>query len=265
MPSPISLQSLSHDALSPIQLVATDVDGTLTQGGKMTAQLLVDLVRLREARIDVILATGRSAGWVSAIAHYFPVAGAIAENGGIFCLSEEGLPAGGHRAFDSDLEDTLADHRQALGEIFAGLKATVPRLQESADNAFRLTDWTFDVADLTESELTLLGDRCRAQGWGFTYSTVQCHISKLNQTKATAIAQVLQQRYPHLSRQSVLTIGDSPNDESLFNAEVFPCSVGVANIRRYLPRLAHRPRYITATEACDGFHEVVNRLLAVCI
>jgi len=257
-------QPLSDQGLESIQLVATDVDGTLTQGGKMTAQLLADLVRLQKAGIDVILVTGRSAGWVSAIAHYFPVLGAIAENGGVFCLSEGGLPAGGYRIFDGALDGTLAEHRQALGAMFAELTDMIPRLQESADNAFRLTDWTFDVADLTTDELQQLGDRCGTQGWGFTYSTVQCHLAKPNQTKAAAIAQLLQQQYPGLSRDAVLTIGDSPNDESLFDSDRFSCSVGVANIRHYLPRLTHWPRYVTATEACDGFHEVVNRLLAVC-
>ncbi|MGF1535830.1 MAG: HAD family hydrolase [Elainellaceae cyanobacterium] len=242
--------------MTSIRLIATDVDGTLTQGGQMAPQLLNDLTRLRTAEIDVILVTGRSAGWVSAFAHYFPVAGAIAENGGVFCSS-----LGDYQLYDETLAANLTMHRQSLRQIFETLKAEVPRLQESVDNAFRLTDWTFDVADLTEAELQMLGDRCRDKGWGFTYSTVQCHIAHLDQTKGNAVDALLRDTYPHLSQSSVLTLGDSPNDESLFDNARFPCSVGVANIRHYWTQLSHQPKYVTEAAAGDGFHEVVNALL----
>ena len=254
-------QPLPSQGLGPIRLVATDMDGTLTQKGVLAAPLLEDLQRLQEAGIDVVITTGRSAGWVSAIAHYFPVAGAIAENGGVFCAT--GGAAGDYRLFDGAIAADGAAHRQALGELFAALKALVPRLRPSMDNAFRLTDWTFDVADLTPAELQTLGERCRELGWGFTYSTVQCHLFKPAQTKGNAIAQLHQERYPHLPLAALLTIGDSPNDESLFEPR-FPCSVGVANLRHYLPRLQHRPRYITQGDEWAGFHEVAERLLAVC-
>ncbi|MEO0407922.1 MAG: HAD family hydrolase [Cyanobacteria bacterium P01_A01_bin.135] len=258
----MSPQPLSHLALDPIRLVATDVDGTLTQASKMTSQLLTDLLRLQQAGVDVMLVTGRSAGWVSGIAHYFPVAGAIAENGGVLCAA--GGAAGGYRVLDGAIAADVPSHRRALAEMFAALKALVPRLQASADNAFRLTDWTFDVADLTPEELQRLGNRCRELGWDFTYSTVQCHLYRPGQTKGNAIAHLLQERYPHLPANALLTLGDSPNDESMFDGARFPCSVGVANLRQYLSRLTHQPRYLTQGDECAGFHELVEGLLAVC-
>jgi hydroxymethylpyrimidine pyrophosphatase-like HAD family hydrolase len=42
----------------------------------------------------------------------------------------------------------------------------------------------------------------------------------------------------------------------------FPHSVGVANVARFLDQLAHRPRYITASERGAGFAEVVRAVLA---
>ncbi len=250
MPLP---QPLSSQDLSAIRLIATDVDGTLTRDGQMTPQLLQDLTRLQQADVEVILVTGRSAGWVSAFAHYFPVAGAIAENGGVFCSRD-----GDYQLLDPVLLANLVAHRQALRQLFESLKSDVPQIKESTDNAFRLTDWTFDVAGLTAEELQLIGDRCRAAGWGFTYSTVQCHLSALDQTKANAVAWVLRETYPHLERDSVLTVGDSPNDESLFNPSQFPRSVGVANIEHYWSRLSHHPRAVTQASEGDGFHEVVT-------
>lgn len=56
--------------LANIRLVATDMDGTLTQAGKFTPGLLQVLTDLQTANIQVIVVTGRSAGWVSGIAAY---------------------------------------------------------------------------------------------------------------------------------------------------------------------------------------------------
>jgi hydroxymethylpyrimidine pyrophosphatase-like HAD family hydrolase len=73
---------------------------------------------------------------------------------------------------------------------------------------------------------------------------------------------VLTTHFPAVDLAQVVTIGDSPNDWSLFDPAVFANSVGVANIRRYLDQLPHLPRWITAATAGDGFCELVDRLLA---
>jgi hydroxymethylpyrimidine pyrophosphatase-like HAD family hydrolase len=75
---------LSQFPAGQVALVATDMDGTLTAHGRFTPQLLQALGSLAAANIPVLIVTGRSAGWVQAIAHYLPIAGAIAENGGVY-------------------------------------------------------------------------------------------------------------------------------------------------------------------------------------
>ena len=54
-------------------------------------------------------------------------------------------------------------------------------------------------------------------------------------------------------------VGDSTNDQLMFQA--FANSVGVANIARFVPQLAHLPRYVTRGERGAGFAEVVKILL----
>ena len=54
------------------------MDGTLTQSGKFTPALLQALTDLTAADIKVIVTTGRSAGWVSGLAAYLSVDGALA-------------------------------------------------------------------------------------------------------------------------------------------------------------------------------------------
>ena len=106
---------------------------------------------------------------------------------------------------------------------------------------FRLTDWTFDVAGLSLETLQQLNALCQDRGWGFTYSTVQCHIKPLQQEKAVGLQAVLKTQFPSLAPDQIVTVGDSPNDQSLFDARIFPLSVGVANIRHYAEQMTHLP------------------------
>ncbi len=238
-----------------IRLVATDMDGTLTSGGKFTSALLQALVDLEAAGIPVLIVTGRSGGWVSGLASYLPVQGALAENGGLF------YPVGGGEPVTLTPIPNLKVHRQHLAETFAILQTKFPQIQESSDNRFRVTDWTFDVAKLNPEELQTLSSLCLELGWGFTYSTVQCHIKPLNQDKASGLLQVLRDYYPQLTTDQVVTVGDSPNDESLFNPAYFPVSVGVANVREYTPQLQHQPALITTAAEGEGFCELAQLIL----
>ncbi|CAD5942218.1 hypothetical protein PCC9214_02000 [Planktothrix tepida] len=245
-------EAIQTNALQHIRLIATDIDGTLTKQGKLTTDLLQALSQLKQAKIPIILITGRSAGWVQALKYYLPVTGAIAENGGLFYPFEFDQPQ-----FLISL-NSLSQHRQNLAQVFQILQVQCPHLHASADNPFRFTDWTFDIQNISLSEIQLLTELCEELGWGFTYSTVQGHIKPKTQDKATGLLKVIQQYWSELTPEQILTIGDSPNDQTLFNSELFPESVGVANLLDYTDQLTHKPRYITAGLEVEGFCEIVN-------
>ncbi|UKO99512.1 HAD family hydrolase [Nostoc sp. UHCC 0870] len=253
-----SLKPLSSDAsadLSNIRLIATDMDGTLTNQGKFSTALLQALEDLQTAGIKVIIVTGRSAGWVNGLNSLMPIAGAIAENGGLFYLSgsEETVAL-------TPIADFTA-HRQHLAVIFTQLKAKFPQIQESADNRFRITDWTFDVAGLSLDELQTLSNLCHDMDWGFTYSNVQCHIKPQGQEKAIGLLQVLREYFPDYAPEQIVTVGDSPNDESLFNQSYFPMSVGVANVLKYANQIQYQPVYMTTAAEGEGFCELASYIL----
>lgn len=251
----VSLNQLTtNDCLKNIRLVATDMDGTLTQQGKFTASLLQSLEDLATASIPVLIVTGRSAGWVSGLASYLPVAGAIAENGGFF------YPSQAEQVALTPILDITA-HRQQLAQAFECIKAKFPQLQESADNRFRITDWTFDNQDLTLGELQSMSALCQQIGWGFTYSSIQCHIKPAPQDKAAGLLKVLHDCFPQYTPDQVITVGDSPNDETLFDAKYFPVSVGVANVLDYANQLTYQPAYLTTNTECKGFCELVQLIL----
>lgn len=237
--------------LNAIRLIATDMDGTLTIDQKFTPQLLQTFDRLNQAGIAILIVTGRSAGWVSGLVNYLPIVGAIAENGGLFYQGETQellVPI-----------SNIKSHRQRLSEMFLELRSYFPQIQESHDNAFRLTDWTFDVARLNLEDLKRLDSLCQSHGFSFTYSNVQCHIKLSNQDKAQGLLQVLEKRFPQYTLEQIATVGDSPNDESLFGQ--FPLSIGVANIQHYQTQLEHLPTYITTQPEGLGFCEFVDAVL----
>lgn len=254
-PPPLLTPTNSRSALGQIQLVATDMDGTLTAKGVFTAALLASFDRLRSHQIDVLIVTGRSAGWVSGLVNYLPVVGAIAENGGLYIDKANLEPV--------ILPDIprMTHHRDRLSSLFNRLKDRYPSLVPSVDNPYRITDWTFDIADLNAADLAWMQETCEAQSMGFTYSTVQCHIKIHRQSKAAGLVKVLRQRFPQLTAEQIVTVGDSPNDESLFQ-EQFPHSVGVANLAHYLPTLSESPTYLTAAAEAKGFIELVDYLVA---
>ncbi|MGG6265965.1 HAD family hydrolase [Leptolyngbya sp. AN03gr2] len=236
--------------LNSIQLIATDMDGTLTIDQKFTPQLLQAFDRLNQAGIAVLIVTGRSAGWVSGLVNYLQIVGAIAENGGLFYQGET-----------QELLVPIPDvklHRQKLAELFLELRSYFPQIQESHDNAFRLTDWTFDVSRLSLEDLRRLNSLCQRSGFGFTYSNVQCHIKLADQDKAQGLLKVLEKHFSQYKLEHIATVGDSPNDESLFQ---FPMSIGVANIQHYQTQLQQLPAYITTQPEGLGFCEFVDAVL----
>lgn len=244
--------------LNNICLVAADMDGTLTQQGRFTATLLQTLEDLDRKGIQVLIVTGRSAGWVSGLATYLPITGAIAENGGLFYSGTDEV---GEILLTSLPEPAV--HRQKLAQMFQHLQADFPHIQPSRDNHFRVTDWTFDNQDLNPMEMQQMAVLCEQQGWGFTYSNVQCHIKPPQQSKAAGLLTILNtvqglQRSP----EQILTVGDSPNDEGLFNPEVFPLSVGVANALVYQGQMLYQPAYVTNAAEGLGFCELASYLLS---
>jgi HAD superfamily hydrolase (TIGR01484 family) len=255
-PSPLATAELSQ-----VQAIAVDIDGTLTQDGRFRSQLFTALERLQAAEIPVLLVTGRSAGWVDSLANYLPVTGVIGENGGCYVSRTERCQLlGGLKSKE------ISKHREKLADCFWQLQGSYAQLQESPDNRWRLTDWTFDLDKLDPSDLWEIGAQCERWGWDFTYSTIQCHIKLPTQSKATGIRQVAKKYlsgfFSGIQPRQILTIGDSPNDSAMFDPAEFPLSIGVANIQEYLERLPHPPAYLASQPEVSGFIEIVDALLA---
>lgn len=255
--------------LSRVKVIATDIDGTLTHQGTFPGALVSMLEHLKNCGVEVILVTGRSAGWVHALGSYLPVAGAMAENGGVFfgaslCQEEVEPLVLSHGLGANQAKVNGADaNRSDLKRAFERLQELHPHLRVTVDNAFRLTDWTFDVRGVAAQ---VLADACglaQAEGLEFTYSTIHGHFMPQGQNKAAGLQHVLRKipRFAGVSTSEVLTVGDSPNDETLFEAKVFPVSAGVANLASFASRMRFVPRALSSASEAFGFLEIATALL----
>ena len=114
---------------------------------------------------------------------------------------------------------------------------------------------------MSPTELEQIELVCQSEGYGFIYSTIQCHIKPTYQDKAHGLNKIIPQYFPDLKPEEIITIGDSPNDESMFNQEQFLLSVGVANVLRYRDRLKYLPAYVTSKSEIEGFCELAEMII----
>jgi HAD superfamily hydrolase (TIGR01484 family) len=258
--------------------VFTDIDDTLTTGGAITADALQALGALKAAGLHVIPITGRPVGWSEPFAQAWPVDAIVAENGAVALLppaqdsSENSLqPFPGKRGQLSKLyqQDTAtrAAHFARMQQVLAHIEATVPGARRAADSAGRECDIAIDHSEFTQLPQERIG-QCvallRAAGMNATVSSI--HINGWYGTHdklegARWIVRTLLQRDLDAELDGWVYIGDSTNDQRMF--QHFPHSVGVANIARFVPQLAHLPRYVTQGARGAGFAELARALLAV--
>lgn len=255
--------------------VFTDIDDTLTTEGAITPDALQALANLKAAGLIVIPITGRPIGWCEpfmAGTHgtAWPVDAMVAENGAVAFVHQKGLQSAWNmrkplsKLYQQDAA-TRTDNQARMQAIAAQVMAEVPGVQLSRDSAGRETDLAFDYAEFArhspetvQQVLTVL----QRAGMQTTVSSIHIHGCFGNFNKwqgACWIAQALLGRDLPNERDRWVFVGDSGNDQAMF--EHFTHSVGVANIARFVPQLAHLPGYVTAAERGAGFAEVARAIL----
>ncbi len=255
----------SHTALppcfnTPVKVVFTDVDDTLTWEGRLPASTFVAMEELRRAGIRVIPVTGASAGWCDCIVRTWPVDAVIGENGSFWMQpNRDGHIIRQFREAATDRERNF----QRLKELGAELKRLFPEIDHTQDQPFRLTDVAFDIAQQANVDRSVAEQATRwllEQAVSARLSSIHINAWIGSYNKAETAIAWLRQNLPDLGLTECAFIGDSPNDEAMF--EHFPLSVGVSNIRRFLGDMQHLPRYITESNGGHGFVEFARSVLA---
>ncbi len=257
-------KEIERPKLQWAEALATDIDGTLTDADNHFSPELIAMLRsLQRHKIQVILITGRPASWIQAFVEYLPVSGGIGENGGIWCPKQSEAPMISLETLAPISTKELAYRRDGLRKVFEQIVTKFPKITPTADCVTRLTDWTFPIRGLNERDLMTIEEICERNHYGFTHSSIHGHIKPAKQNKAWGIERLIQMRTLAFSRRSIFTVGDSKNDQEMFDPQKFPNSIGVANIRRHEKVMTILPTFITEKEGVDGFLEIGEALLTI--
>lgn len=266
-------------APAPGQLlgVLTDIDDTLTTDGAITPDALQALGALQAAGLQVIAITGRPVGWSEPFAQAWPVDAIVAENGAVALRRSAAISSQNSlqrntgerlqlsKTYQQDAATRAANFR-AMQQVLAQIERGVPGAVRATDSAGRETDIAIDHSEFTQLPQAAI-DQCvammRAAGMTATVSSIHINGWLGAHNKWEGARWIVQQIFGRALEGEIdrwVYVGDSTNDQIMF--QHFTHSVGVANIARFVPQLAHLPRYVTPSERGAGFAELARHLLA---
>jgi len=264
MPRLQPLSDLPRERLRAIDYLLFDVDETFTTHGLLHAQTYATLFALRDAGITAVPVTGRPSGWGNVMLSTWPIDACVTENGGVISWKDHASGRSLQRVIhEAHRGPGYIERLRELGERIA---QQFPEVKISADQPYRLTDLAIDYAeqvprardDVVEAIVALK----RAAGYLTAVSSIHIHSYFPANEKSDGVFPLMQQAFG-LDAAQVATraafIGDSPNDASLF-AQI-PLSVGVANVRSSLGKIATPPAFVCEHECGAGFVEFANRLI----
>jgi HAD superfamily hydrolase (TIGR01484 family) len=256
--------------------VFTDIDDTLTTHGAITPDALQALADLKAAGLQVIAITGRPVGWGQPFASSWPVDALVAENGAVALVPEvvsdqTGLQPSptGRRPLSKRYQQDAATrerHWDAMQRVADDVLRAVPSARLARDEGGRETDLAFDYAEFNQQppeDVQRVLDLLAQAGMHTSISSIHIHgcFDDFNKwLGARWIVRELLGRDLQAEADRWVFVGDSGNDQVMF--EHLPTTVGVANVRRFVKRLSHLPRYVAPSERGAGFAEVAQALLA---
>ena len=255
----------------------TDIDDTLTTDGRITPDALDALGALKAAGLHVIPITGRPVGWSAPFAATWPVDAIVAENGAVALLNiADNLDQNCLQRLSGKREQLSkiyqqdaairADNFRAMQQVLAQIEGEVPGARRATDSPGRETDIAIDHSEFTHLPQEAIDHAVRImRAAGMTATVSSIHINGWfgAHNKWEGARWIVQQLFGRALEDEIdrwVYVGDSTNDQIMF--QHFTHSVGVANIARFVPQLAHLPRYVTPGERGTGFAELARHLLA---
>jgi hydroxymethylpyrimidine pyrophosphatase-like HAD family hydrolase len=174
------------------------------------------------------------------------------------------VPTGLQRLYQQD-EETRARNFNRMQQVTTRILREVPGSTMAQDSPGRETDIAIDHSEfshLSKTQIDQVVAIMRSEGMSATVSSIHVNGWYGAHNKLEGARWIVRELFtrtldPERSRWAY--VGDSTNDQLMF--EAFDNSIGVANIRRFLPELTHLPRFVTRSERGAGFAEFAHALL----
>ncbi len=246
-----------------IRFVLTDIDDTITTKGQLTNKAYHALWKLKQNNFYVIPVTGRPAGWCDMIARFWPVDAVIGENGGLYYRYLQNKMIRWNFHADPEIQKNKNKLEQIKNEVLK----EIPASRVSADQFSRVHDLAIDFCEdipkLSEPDIQKIVSLFKKHGATAKVSSIHVNGWFGDFNKVTTAKLVLKKEFG-LDDQQILDqcvyIGDSPNDEPLF--ESFKHTFGVANIKEFSSQMKHLPQFVSTFDSGDGFCEIVDQIIA---
>ncbi|WP_428674601.1 HAD-IIB family hydrolase [Reyranella sp.] len=259
------LSDCPKTTLAAIRGVLTDIDGTVSTDGRLTAEAYGALEALKQAGFLVIPVTGRPAGWCDMIARFWPVDAVVGENGAFWMWHDARRGKLRIRFIQSEADRT--DGRRRLEAVRADVLREVPGAGIASEQPYRLADLAIDfredVPPLPMSDVERIVAIFERHGAHAKVSSIHVNgwfgdYDKLTTSRAM-MAELFGVDLAHDAEHYIFS-GDSPNDSTMFG--FFPNGVGVANVRDFAGAMPALPRWVTQARSGAGFVELVGALIA---
>ncbi len=245
-----------------INLVFTDIDDTLTSQGQLGTRAYSKLWELHEQGVQVVPVTGRPAGWCEMIARMWPVCAVIGENGAFYFQYQNKKMK---RAFAID-EDQRLIHQKQLKNIETEVLQKVSGSALASDQFCRLFDLAIDfcedVKPLSQKDVNEIVSIFKKHGATAKVSSIHVNGWFGDYDKKTMCEIFYRDQFGMElgdNLESCAFIGDSPNDEPLF--EFFENSFAVANIKDFEKQLKFKPQFICPSQGGEGFAEFADHVV----
>ncbi len=262
---PEPIDAIPADLCRKLVYLFTDLDDTLTVNGMLPAESYGMVWRLHEAGVRVVVVTGRPAGWCDHLARMWPVDGVVGENGAFFFAYDRQRRKMERRYLLSPAE--REEGRRRLARVRERALAEVHGCAVAADQPYRIADLAIDfcedVEPLPMDEVRRIAEIAREEGATAKISSihVNCWYGDFDKVSCARFYVRERSRLDWTeARTRSLFVGDSPNDEPMFEGMEY--SIGVANLTRYLDDMRHLPRYLTKAASAAGFCEAAETILA---
>lgn len=251
------------DAARKLRGIVFDIDDTVTRNGRLEQGAFKAMWRAFDAGLVLVAATGRPLAVADVVAHHWPIAAAIGENGaGWVFRDDQGRIRQGYFADDV----ARANERALLQRITHQVAKELPTVRLASDAHGRRCDVAWDIGEfdhVDEATVNALTALITREGASFSVSSVHAHAYVVRTDKAQGTVRAVYDatgRDIRKERDAWLFVGDSGNDAAAF--AFFEHTVGVSNVREHLARISTPPAYVCTEDRGRGFRELVDVLLS---